>query len=150
MNKYYTDLYKIVLAAIPALLNPVMTLLSGIVSDFLVGQRQMKTTTVRKIMSTSGLCVAGSSIALAGHVGCNAPMIVFFLSFSLSFNGVTCSGFKANHVEIAPGRTSGFELIFVDFDLGLSGLTFAMANTFASLLGNGFQLSIFNSKFEKY
>ena len=116
-----------------------MTLSSGIVSDYLVSQRQMRTTTVRKIMSTSGLCVAGSSIALAGHVGCNASLIVFLLSFSLSFNGVTCSGFKANHVEIAPGKflKITFE-IWVSFDLGLSGLTFAMANTFASLLGNGF------------
>ena len=109
-----------VLAAIPALIKPAMTMLSGILSDFLVTHVKMRTIVVRKIMSTAGLCTAGISIALAGHVGCNSAVIVFLLSISLSFDGVTTSGFKANHVEIAPG---------------LSGLTYAIANTFGSLPG---------------
>ena len=102
-------------AAIPALIKPAMTMISGVLSDFLVGHMQMKTITVRKIMSTTGLCIAGISIALAGHVGCNAPVIVFLLSISLSFDGVTTSGFKANHVEIAPGKTFIFSVFSLKF-----------------------------------
>ncbi|CBY08129.1 unnamed protein product [Oikopleura dioica] len=109
-----------IFSAIPALIKPAMTMISGVLSDFLVTHMKMRTIVVRKIMSTVGLCTAGFSIALAGHVGCNAVVIVFLLSISLSFDGVTTSGFKANHVEIAPG---------------LSGITYAMANTFGSLPG---------------
>ena len=81
-------------------------MMAGISSDYLISNVKLKAITVRKIMSTIGLCVAGISIALTGHVGCNPLLIVSLLATSMSFIGVTTSGFKANHVEFAPGRSN--------------------------------------------
>ncbi|XP_070554720.1 sialin-like [Ptychodera flava] len=105
------------IAALPNLGIWAFTILSGWFADLLRRHKILSTIAVRRMFS---MYLPGIFLVAAGFIGCNEALAISLIVISASFSGCSVSGFKVNHVEIAPR---------------FGGILFGITNTVASIPG---------------
>ncbi|XP_077984588.1 sialin-like [Glandiceps talaboti] len=108
------------LSALPSLGIWLFTILSGWIADLLRKYELLSTLAVRRLFTVLGMFFPAIFLIGAGFIGCNDALIIAFITISASFSGCAVSGFKVNHVEIAPS---------------FGGILFGITNTVASIPG---------------
>ena len=74
----------------------------GQLADWLRAPHRMHTTTVRKLFLAAGLLIPGTFLIVVGFLGCNRILVVLAIIISISFAGLSVSGFAVNHLDLAP------------------------------------------------
>ncbi len=90
------------LTALPFLLQSLICLAAGYVTDSIRSRGLLRTLTVRKINTGLGLLVPAASIVLAGYMGCNSAAAIAFFVISAGFNTFTVPGCKTSMLDFAP------------------------------------------------
>jgi len=108
LPKYMRDVLQFdmtqngILSALPYIGTWFMMTGGGQIADFLRAPHRMHTTTVRKLFCATGLLIPGMFLIAVGFLGCNRILVVFAIIISISFAGLSVSGFGVNHLDLAP------------------------------------------------
>ncbi|XP_030842785.1 putative inorganic phosphate cotransporter [Strongylocentrotus purpuratus] len=109
-----------ILASVPHIVFFFFIMGGGFLADFLLTHTKLSLTAVRKIMTTLGLVPSGAFLVLAGYVGCNATLVLIFISLGLATTGLAYSGASLTMMEFAPAY---------------AGMVVAIANSVATIPG---------------
>ncbi|XP_064652754.1 sialin-like isoform X2 [Lineus longissimus] len=99
------------LSALPYILNFIVNLLSGLLTDLLLTKQVWRVTTARKVNTAFALLLPAACMFGASFMGCDYYIGVGLLSLSTGLLGSGTAGFVASVVDVAPrfaGSTMGF------------------------------------------
>ncbi|XP_054769063.2 sialin-like [Lytechinus pictus] len=109
-----------ILSSMPHITFVILIMIGGSVADFILNNTPLNLTTVRKIMTTLGLLPAGAFLVLSSYVGCNAGLVITFISLALGMTGFAYSGAS---------------LTMMEFATPYAGMCVAIANSVATIPG---------------
>ncbi|XP_031353764.1 putative inorganic phosphate cotransporter [Photinus pyralis] len=84
----------------------IFSLLSGVISDYVVSREYVTVGFARKFANTIALCVPGIGLIVLGVIGnaqwdiTDAAVILLFIS--VGFNGSSTCGYHMNHIDLSP------------------------------------------------
>ncbi|CAL4154731.1 unnamed protein product [Meganyctiphanes norvegica] len=107
----------------------IISLISGVASDYNIRHGVLSTTATRKIANTIGHLGTSICLIIIPYVECDASAVAALVVLALGFQGLTPIGHVANLIDLAPnyaGSLAGFTTMFGVLPGFLSPLTSAL------------------------
>ncbi|XP_023298172.2 putative inorganic phosphate cotransporter [Lucilia cuprina] len=108
-------------SSLPYLCMWLFSLVIAVVADWMISSQRFSISATRKLMNSIGQYGPGIALATASFTGCNRVLTLFILSLGVGLNGAIYSGFKINHLDIAP-HYAGFLMAVTNCTANFVGL----------------------------
>lgn len=108
LPKYMADVLKFDIAknglfsSLPYVAMWIMSILFGILSDWMIKKKILNVTTCRKVFTTVSFTFPGIFLVSASFSGCNRAAAVTMFCFAMGFMGAFYSSIKPNNMDLSP------------------------------------------------
>jgi len=138
LPKYLSDVLKFnvkengLYSSLPYVSMWIMTMIFGVVSDFIITRKILGITNSRKLFTTFAFVVPGLFLVWASFSGCNRTLAITLFTIAMGFMGAYYSGMKVNVIDIAPNYAG--PLMAITNGVGsFSGIAAVSFKSFADL-----------------
>lgn len=90
------------IAALPYLARLFLATIFGVIGDFILARKFMRTTTIRKFFTLFSHIIPGVLLVLLVYAGCSTALSVSLITMSMGFNGAATLTNLQNHQDLAP------------------------------------------------
>ena len=108
LPKYMADVLRFpvlkngLYSSAPYILMFIMSILTGLISDYLIKKNKMTITRARVFFTALSAIGPAIFIVAASYAGCNRGLTVFFFTLSMGFMGAFYPSLKVNPMDLSP------------------------------------------------
>lgn len=99
-------------SSLPYLLKWIVSILSGVVSDYIIGRKYLSITNTRKINAAICSIFPATFIVAASYAECDRTLVIIFFTLSTMLNGFYYTSLGVNALDLSPNYSASIVNLF--------------------------------------